>query len=691
MKPFSINHLGIQMSIQWEAMLALLLAQPLRNRAHLHGADAWVASLPLDLLTQAPVPTDGTPPNLRVGLDDELMDRIHRALEAIPLGITIVTTDPSRADLVRRLLPHINAEFTVRDEPAPDLTGASTQLLILDELDGPAPLPIGWDPGRVARLLVDEREAPPNNPSCLIPIRMIGDSPRIGQRPARVALRTFLQTAQGGAVLGRFSKSRLQWVLRQNWTQGETGVDLKLCYDGEVRTVDPGSLQLDIPLSDIPEERFADVSGHAAAIETLRSASDWLTDPAGTPGLKGFILEGPPGTGKSLLARAVAGEAAVPCFLAGAGEFLSMWYGESERRVREVLRAAGDSGSCVIVIDEFDAIAWRRDDLVSNAAAHQSTLVGELLAGLDHIRRSPSRVVFIATTNHFDRLDLALVRSMRLGDRIHLGHPSLDDRRTMFQGWLEGRLAPAEIDGLANLAEGLSQADLVAIATRVDVGDKIASDLTRELRSAIVERRTGTRDHSLSLSHEGRHRTAVHEAGHAIVAAHLLGIEQVSQVSIIPAVGSGLGAMIRTMPDPACVDVAWVRSSLAILMAGRAAEALVFPSLGATNGCELDLRQATTLAESAVAAWGMDPDFPLVSLQGLSDGIQRALAQSLVVRVQAWIEEADLAARRLVSLNLTELDRLAEELVVQETLSGAEVALVLDDSPKGSAQVETRT
>jgi len=680
MKPFACTHHGFGFRFDWEALAALMLSRP--ERSDMRAIEALAQSLPLEILEHIPpgLLPQAEPSLIHVRVDDALKAKLEKGLASVPVPVTLVTTDSRSPDLVRRMLRQDGLDVLVVPRgtsiPAARLRG----LVILDGLgDGWDVLP-SLDAAVVVGLVPEARAGKSPDALLTVPIRIKHGSPVLRQRAGRTALEQALRMARFSRLFERLRGLRLRWVTRWDYGLGPDGRELQVTMvcAGEERVLNATDLNLDLSWAEVPVERFGDVSGHAEAVATLRGVVAWLQDPDGSPGLRAFVLDGPPGTGKSLLARAMAGEAGAPCFLLGGGDFANMWFGETERRIRETFSALRHYDLAVIVLDEFDALAWRRDGLISNSGMHQAGIVGQLLKSLDDLRQGPGRVVLMATTNQYDQLDPALVRSMRIGERLHLGLPSIEERRDLLASRLGDRLDGIDLDEAEDLTAGLSQADLVSLVDRIRALSEGPEDpVIERLREAVLTKRNGPRNTSIRLSDEGRRRVALHEAGHAVVAWRLLGPDQVRHISLVPAADGRLGATFNRGVAPTDIGRAKVQNAIAVLLAGRATETVFFPGDGPTCGCESDLKAATELATVAVSQWGLDPSFPLISLEGLPDNLRSSLAGNLIERIQAWIREGEDEARTVIQAEKERLRALADLLMEKETLHGPDIKSVL--------------
>lgn len=617
-----------------------------------------------------------------------LRTRMSEALKGAQVTTYLVTRNPRVERLIRRSRPKAADPLQVVSsrEALPSLPPGA--LVILDGLEtAPKHLALSQTglEAQVQRILVDagvHRWLEPHERDATLPVKAPLTAP---QKALAQGVAEAFDTARFSSAFERFRASRLRW--RTHWdlaflqTQGL--VQATFHFDREERVLRAQDLKRDIPWAEIPSLRFADVLGLTAAKAQLQGYLDWLKNPRGEPGILACVLSGPPGTGKTHACLATAGEANVPCIVMGGAEFLSQWYGETERIIRETFASLSQYDSAVLVIDEFEGIAWSRAQSNEWEANHQASIVGELLRSVDRLRKGPGRVLLLATTNQYERLDSALVRSMRLDGRIHLGFPDASERRTMLADLLAPECAEADREEAVGLTTGLSCADLVRLVASARKAARAAGapfDLGT-LRRTVFEARRGPAAGSVLQDPILRCHAAVHEAGHALVAFLLLGGKALEHVSIAPSADGVLGAAYLRLPEALeLVGRAAIQHRIAILLAGRAAETLLFPEEGPSCGVALDLENATALATAAIGRWGMDETLPLLSLEGLPPDLRPRVGDRLLARVQIWLEAAQEHASALLCDHRADLERLAEALQREETLHRPELLRLLEGS-----------
>jgi cell division protease FtsH len=576
-------------------------------------------------------------------------------------------------------------------------------LVLIDALNhdwsGPLPFLQGLD-HLVVRTLVDAKrsrmaDACPQDQ--VIPVKV---HPMNGvirrQAAARRLLEHALETALFSRYFDRCQASHLRWRthLEMDFHLGDPYVKATLCFDGEERVLRAQDLKRDIPWGTIPSARFRDVLGQESTKARLQSYLDWLKDPHGEPGLRACVLSGPPGTGKTHACEATAGEAGVPCILMGGSEFLTQWYGESERIIRETFASLQQYDAAVLVVDEFDAIAWARGQSNEWSAAYQSSIVGTMLRSIDLLRKGPGRVLLLATTNQYERIDPAIVRSMRMGDHIHVGLPTAKDRHAILQGLLKGLADDAAINEAVAMTTGLSPADLVQLVDRLKQAAAGTSEglSSPQLTAALFDLRRGEVDSSRQLNPVVKRRVACHEAGHALLAYHLLGPGSVEHLSVIPTASGGLGAAYLHQSESLDLpDADFIRRRLAVLLGGRVAEALNYPGGGPSCGAENDIKEATSLAQLAVGTWGLDPGFPMLSLDALTPSLQQALAPRLLERIQVCLKAAEALAQEELTRHQASLESLVQHLVTTEILHRTDILAILTQVEVSSAESKSES
>ena len=452
---------------------------------------------------------------------------------------------------------------------------------------------------------------------------------------------------------------------------------------------------------------FADVAGVDEAKEELKEIIDFLKDPEGYGRLgahvpKGVLLVGPPGTGKTLLARAVAGEAGVPFLSISGSEFVELFVGVGAARVRDLFEKARDHAPCIIFIDELDALGRARGiSPVSGGQDEKEQTLNQLLAELDGFDVH-SGVVLLAATNRPEILDPALLRAGRFDRQILVDRPDKAGRSAILR--VHVRKIKLDVDvsleSIAAMTTGFTGADLAnlvneaaLLATRRGAG----SVQQRDLNEAIERIVAGLEKKTRVLSEAERRSVAYHELGHALVALALPGSDAVQKVSIIPRGIAALGYTIqRPTEDRFLMSRAELANRMTVLLGGRAAESLVFDDI--STGAADDLAKATEIARSMVLRYGMVPELgqvsyesdpaPLLGSIGESGRTRRyseASATAVDKAVRELIDTAYLHARGILAGERAALDRAAAALLDKETLSGSDLAALVERQPDRTA------
>jgi cell division protease FtsH len=702
MKAKSFCHSGFTFHMDGAVLPALALS-------HLVGKDLRTAErllerFFLDLLMMAQ-DTYGTaiqqspkPPEFLVKADENLSTHLQEAFSEVTCSIHLISSNPALVSLVRRLLPskQVTLQVVATLEGLHRLPPGA--LVLIDALNhdwnGSIPFLQGLD-HLVVRTLVDAKRSQMTDARLQDQVIPVIVHPRKGvirrQAAAKGLLKNALETAQFSRYFDRCQASHLRWRthLEMDFRAGDPYVKATLCFEGEDRVLRSQDLKRDIPWGVVPSVRFRDVLGQESTKARLQGFLDWLKDPHGEPGLRACVLSGPPGTGKTHACEATAGEAGVPCILMGGSEFLTQWYGESERIIRETFASLQQYDAAVLVVDEFDAIAWARGQSNEWSAAYQSSIVGTMLRSIDLLRKGPGRVLLLATTNQYERIDPAIVRSMRMGEHIHVGLPTAKDRHAILQGLLKGLADDPAITEAVAMTTGLSPADLVQLVDRLKRAGAVTSEglSSPQLTAALFDLRRGEVDSGRQLNSVAKRRVAYHEAGHALLAYHLLGPVSVEHLTVIPTVSGGLGAAYMHQSESLDLpDADFIKKRLAVLLGGRVAEALSYPGSGPSCGAENDIKEATSLAQLAVGTWGLDPEFPMVSLDALTPSLQQALAPKLLERIQVWLKAAEARALEELTRHQASLEFLVRHLVTAETLHRSDILAILTQAGPASAE-----
>ncbi|HHQ47754.1 MAG TPA: AAA family ATPase, partial [Acidobacteria bacterium] len=434
----------------------------------------------------------------------------------------------------------------------------------------------------------------------------------------------------------------------------------------------------------IPAERFADVAGAAEAKRRLGEVLAWMRDPETLRSLgirlpSGILLEGPPGNGKTLLARATAGEAGLPFFAVSATDFASKWVGESESNIRELFERAAMYAPSILFIDEIDAIGGQRGGAVDSV--HDSML-NQLLVSMDGFSGRDRPVFFLAATNRADLLDTALKRPGRFDLVITVGDLDVEARLELLR-IKTAQLPMADdvnLEAVARAAMGLSGAQLARVVQEAAIlalrrcqerGGEGEVLVTMELfREAVTTVRYGLRQEGALPPETEMRRTAVHEAGHALV-GELERPGSVHQATVLPR-GRALG-FVESLPESefASLTVSSVRGRIRTALAGRGAELLVYGAEEVSAGCSQDLAVATQMATLAVSRYGMSAAVGPISVPALRELLPDGLsAETIQKEVESMLRREETEVHRLLEEHRGELESIATLLMERETVPG---------------------
>jgi cell division protease FtsH len=463
---------------------------------------------------------------------------------------------------------------------------------------------------------------------------------------------------------------------------------------------------------------FDDVAGIDEAKEDLQEIVEFLKDPQKFQRLggripRGVLLVGPPGTGKTLTARAVAGEANVPFFTISGSDFVEMFVGVGASRVRDMFEQAKKNSPCIIFIDEIDAVGRHRGAGLGGGNDEREQTLNQLLVEMDGFEQNES-IIIIAATNRPDVLDPALLRPGRFDRQINVPLPDVNGREKILGVHVRKvPLAPdVDIKTLARGTPGFSGADLMNLVNEAAL---LAARRSRrlvthlEFEDAKDKVMMGAERKSMAMSVEEKRNTAFHEAGHAIIALKLEGIDPIHKATIIPR-GRALG-MVMTLPegDRYSMTKQKVDARLIMLFGGREAEIMMFGPQKVTNGATGDIQMATSLARSMVMEWGMSEKLGRVRYRPneqevflghsvtQSTNMSDETAKLIDEEVRKLIETSEKAARKILTDNRKQFEAIGNALLEYETLTGEELRELMkgnlpkrdDDStpsvPRGTA------
>ena len=435
--------------------------------------------------------------------------------------------------------------------------------------------------------------------------------------------------------------------------------------------------------------KFSDVKGVDEAKAELEEIVAYLRDPDKFTKLggklpKGVLLVGPPGTGKTMLARAIAGEAGVPFFYTSGSEFEEMFVGVGARRVRDLFAAAKKSSPCIIFIDEIDAIGGSRNP---KDQQYMKMTLNQLLVELDGFKPSEG-VIVVAATNFPESLDKALVRPGRFDRHVVVPNPDVKGRSQILEAHFKGIKKAGDVDlkTIARGTPGFSGADLANLvniaALRAASQGATCVDMSA-LEYAKDRILMGAERKSAVISEKNRKLTAYHEGGHALVALYTDGAHPVHKATVVPR-GVALG-MVMQLPesdDETSITRRQLLAKLDVAMGGRAAEELIFGAADVTTGASSDLEQATRLARAMVTKYGMSDLVGQVAIayddMGNLSSETRALVES---EVKKLVTAAHERAQVILKKHEKELHTLAKELIEKETLTGSQIKSLLGITP----------
>ncbi len=443
--------------------------------------------------------------------------------------------------------------------------------------------------------------------------------------------------------------------------------------------------------------KFDDVAGEDEAKENLTEVVNYLHDPSkyqeiGASMPKGILLVGPPGTGKTMLAKAVAGEANVPIFSMSGSEYVEMFVGMGASKVRDLFKQAKEKAPCIVFIDEIDAIGQKRSGGQYGGNDEREQTLNQLLTEMDGFEGN-NGVIILAATNRPESLDPALTRPGRFDRRVPVELPDLKGREAILQVHAKKIKIAEDVDfnKVARMASGASGAELANIVNEAALravrdGRRFATqaDLEESIEVVIA----GYQKKNAIMTDEEKKIVAYHEIGHALVAAKQTNSAPVQKITIVPRTSGALGYTMQVEEgNHYLMSKAEMENKIATLTGGRAAEEVVFHSV--TTGASNDIEQATKLARAMITRYGMSDDFDMVALETVTNqylGGDASLACSAETqtkidqRVVELVKKQHEKAVNILTENRAKLDELARHLYEKETITGEEFVHILNEA-----------
>ncbi len=441
---------------------------------------------------------------------------------------------------------------------------------------------------------------------------------------------------------------------------------------------------------------FDDVEGVDEAKENLQEVVDYLHNPkkyteVGAQMPKGVLLVGPPGTGKTMLAKAVAGEAGVPFFSMSGSEFVEMFVGMGASKVRDLFKQAKEKAPCIVFIDEIDAIGGKRSSgSMSGGYDEREQTLNQLLTEMDGFEGNTG-VIILAATNRPESLDPALTRPGRFDRRVPVELPDLKGREAILKVHCKKIKVVPNIDftQVARMASGASGAELANIvneaalrAVRADRNAVTQADLEESIEVVIA----GYQKKNAILTDKEKMIVAYHEIGHALVAAKQTNSAPVQKITIVPRTSGALGYTMQVDEgNHYLMSKEEIENKIATYTGGRAAEEIAVGSI--TTGASNDIEQATKLARAMITRYGMSEDFGMVALENVTNqylGGDAALACSAETQTEIDRQVVDLVkkqyekAKQIITENKAKMDELAQYLYAHETITGEEFMNILN-------------
>ena len=453
--------------------------------------------------------------------------------------------------------------------------------------------------------------------------------------------------------------------------------------------------------------RFSDVAGEEEAKENLQEIVDYLHNPekytrVGASMPKGVLLVGPPGTGKTMLAKAVAGESNVPFFSMSGSEFVEMFVGMGASKVRDLFKQAKEKAPCIVFIDEIDAIGKKRDGQMAGGNDEREQTLNQLLTEMDGFEGN-NGVIILAATNRPESLDPALTRPGRFDRRVPVELPDLEGREAILK--VHANKVQLSDDGdfhtIARMGSGASGAELANIVNEAAlraVRDNREVVTEADLEESIEVVIAGYQKKNAVLSDQEKKVVACHEIGHALVAAMQTHSAPVQKITIIPRTSGALGYTMQVeQGDKYLLTKQELENKIATFTGGRAAEEVVFGEI--TTGASNDIEQATKIARAMITRYGMSDDFDMVAMETVTNqylGGDASLACSADTqneidrKVVELVKREHEKAKKILLDNRQKLDELSNYLYEKETITGDEFMAILNGEAKKETNTETK-
>ena len=448
---------------------------------------------------------------------------------------------------------------------------------------------------------------------------------------------------------------------------------------------------------------FSDVAGEDEAKESLAEIVDYLHNPqkyteVGASMPKGVLLVGPPGTGKTMLAKAVAGEANVPFFSISGSEFVEMFVGMGASKVRDLFKQAKEKAPCIVFIDEIDAIGQKRNSGNMGGNDEREQTLNQLLTEMDGFEGN-NGVIILAATNRPEALDPALTRPGRFDRRVPVELPDLQGREAILKVHARKIKTTPDVDFhvIARMASGASGAELANIINEAAlraVRDHRTQVTQADLEESIEVVIAGYQKKNAVLSDQEKHVVAYHEIGHALVAALQSHSAPVQKITIIPRTSGALGYTMQVEEaDKNLLTKEELLNKIATLTGGRAAEEVKFGEI--TTGASNDIEQATKLARAMITRYGMSDEFDMVAMETVTNQYLGGDAQlscsaetqrEIDRKVVNVVREQHEKARKILDENRAKLDELSQYLYEKETITGEEFMRILEADTRKEEQ-----